>query len=362
VNVFGTCLVNTRESERPLVTIRQVAHKAGVSIGTVSRVLNHKPGVGERTRQHVLTVVEELGYVPPKRLSLSVATVSHLGLLSRPISGGSLPADPFYGAVFHGVERACSEYRINLSFSTLDIVNGHLRSLPALVSDERISGVILVGAMPLEVVESIVASAQSPVVLVDNYFAGYDWDAVMTANARGAYMATEFLISHGHRHVTLLGGPDHPSIVERRDGYEQALEQHGLTPTIVPAEDITVEDGEQTAVEFLRQAPETTGIVCSNDPQAVGVLRTLQRLGYKVPDDFSLVGFDDINLVQFTSPPLTTIRVDREALGRMAVQLLLGRIGAPERLAIKSIVDVTLVERASVCSPRASDIVFNFES
>jgi LacI family transcriptional regulator len=82
-------------------------------------------------------------------------------------------------------------------------------------------------------------------------------------------------------------------------------------------------------------------------------------LGYEVPDDFSLVGFDDINLVRFTSPPLTTIRVDREILGQMAVQLLLGRINDPERLAIRTIVGVVLVERASVCPPRAHDIGSN---
>ena len=92
--------------------------------------------------------------------------------------------------------------------------------------------------------------------------------------------------------------------------------------------------------------------------QRLANMQKLQELGYKVPDDFSLVGFDDINLAQLTSPPLTTIRVDRRALGQVAVQLLLGRISAPERLAIKSVVDVTLVERASVwprnvCSARS---------
>jgi LacI family transcriptional regulator len=339
-----------------LITIRQVAHKAGVSIGTVSRVLNNKSGVGERTRQHVLAVIEELGYVPPKRLPLSMASVTHLGLLSRPI-GGALPADPFYGNVFHGVSQICQQYRINLSFGSLDIVNGHLRSLPALVSDERISGIILVGAICREVVEKVVAAAQLPVVLVDNYFAERTWDAVMTANMRGAYLATESLISQGHRRITLLGGPDHASIIERRTGYEKALHEHALVPAVVPSADLTVADGEQAAIELLRRVPETTGIVCSNDLQAIGALRQLQELGYQVPDDFSIVGFDDIELARFTSPPLTTIRVDREALGQIAVQLLLGRISAPERMAIKSIVDVTLVERDSVCPPRAHDVI-----
>jgi LacI family transcriptional regulator len=192
---------------------------------------------------------------------------------------------------------------------------------------------------------------------VDNCFAGGAWDAVMMDNLRGAYLATEYLISQGHRHIALIGGPGHPSIVERRAGYEEAMQRHDFTPTVVPSTGLDIGDGERTVVELLRQAPETTAIVCSNDSQATGVSRKLRELGYKVPDDFSLVGFDDTNLAQLTSPPLTTIRVDRRALGQIGVQLLLGRINTPKRLATKAIVGVTLVERASVCPPRAHDII-----
>jgi DNA-binding LacI/PurR family transcriptional regulator len=98
------------------------------------------------------------------------------------------------------------------------------------------------------------------------------------------------------------------------------MQRHDLTPTVVPSAGLDIGDGERTVVELLRQAPETTAIVCSNDSQATGVSRKLWELGYKVPDDFSLVGFDDINLAQLTSPPLTTIRVDRRALGQIGVQ------------------------------------------
>lgn len=338
-----------------MVTIRQVAHKAGVSIGTVSRVLNNKPGVAEKTRQHVLAVAQELGYVSPKRLPLSTSTVTHLGLLIRPM-GKPLRANPFYADVFHAIEQTCHEFQINLSFSTLDIVNGRLRSLPALVNDNRISGIVLVGAISQGVVESVVALAQLPIVLVDNCFPRCTWDSVMIDNTRGAYVATEHLITQGHRRIALIGGPDHPSIVERRAGYEEALRQHSLSPRVVTTADLEPPDGEWAVAELLRQAPETTAIVCSNDSQAIGALRKLQELGYKVPDDFSLVGFDDIQVAQFTSPPITTIRVDRQALGQLAAQLLLGRINAPDRSVIKTIVEVRLIERASACPPRTHSV------
>jgi len=335
-----------------LVTIRQVAQEAGVSVGTVSRVLNNKPGVSEKTRQHVLAVADELGYALLRRSPLSTSTITHLGLLNRP-TGEALPANPFYADVFYGVEQVCHEFHINLSYSSLDIVNGHLRSMPPLLNDERIRGMILMGAMDRGVVESVADAAQLPVVLVDNCFGNCPWDAVMTDNSRGATLAAEHLISRGHRHIALLGGPDHPSIVERRTGYEEALRKHDLVPTVVESTGLDIAHGERAVVDLLRQAPETTAIMCSNDSQAIGALRELQGLGYRVPDDYSLVGFDDIPMVQLTSPPLTTIRVGRRALGQVAVQLLLGRIRALDRPAIKAIVGVTLVERASVCPPRA---------
>ena len=341
------------ESEAVLVTIRQVAQEAGVSTGTVSRVLNHKPGVSETTRHHVLTVARELGYTLPRRSHLSTAIVTHLGLLNRPMEE-SLPANAFYADVLNGIEQLCHASRINLSYSSLDIVNGHLRSLPALAGDERISGLILVGAISQAVIETIVDAMHLPIVLVDNWLPHCCWDAVMTDNVRGVSQETEFLMSQGHRHIALIGGPDHPSIVERRAGYQATLQEHGLAPIIVESAGLEMANGEQAVVELLRRAPETTAIVCSNDLQAIGALRKLQELGYQVPTDFSVVGFDDINLARLTSPPLTTIRVGRQALGQVATHLLLGRISASERPAVKAVVGVTLVERDSVGAPRAS--------
>jgi LacI family transcriptional regulator len=338
-----------------LATVRQIAHEAGVSIGTVSRALNRKSGVSEKTRQRILAVAQELSYIPPKRLPFSASTVTHLGLLVRPL-GEDVLANPFYADVFHGVEQICRQAHVNLSFSSLDIVDGRLRSLPALVNDERLSGIVLVGALPQAVVESVVASARLPLVLVDNYFPQCAWDAVMVDNAHGVRLATELLVSRGHRHIAFVSGPDHPSIVERRMGYEEVMRRHNLSPMIVKTPDLGLHEGEIAAVKLLEQAPETTAIICSNDMQTIGALKKLQELGYKVPDDFSLVGFDDINLAPLTSPPLTTVHVDRYALGRVAVQLLLGHINTPDRPAVKSIVGVTLVERASVCQPRAHNI------
>jgi len=334
-----------------LVTIRQVARQAGVSIGTVSRVLNNKPGVSEQTRQYVLTVAQELSYSPPKNLSPLIAKVTQLSLLVRPLEEG-LMSNPFYADVFHGVEKVCREQHINLSFSSLDIVGERLHSLPPLVKDRYNHGLILLGALPEEVVDAVITFFKLPLVLVDNGFPHRAIDTVVIDNFLGMHLAVELLHSKGHTHIALISGPDHSSINERRQGYEAALRRHNLKPVVVTPPHLEHEDGERGIIELLQQAPETTAILCSNDMQAIGALRKLQQLGFQVPDDFSLIGFDDINLVEFTSPPITTIRVDREALGQTAAQLLLEKIENPGRSPLKIILGVELINRASVCNPR----------
>ncbi len=340
-----------------MANIRQVADKAGVSIGTVSRALNNKPGVGDETRQRVFTVAQELGYSHSKRAPFSNPRVTHLGFLNKTFPQ-DITSNPFYADVLHGVEQICHELHINLSFNTLNFTGSQLHSLPPSVKDNNINGLFVVGGgIPQEIVESLGKLSQLPIVLVDNCFPDCRWDTVMIDNWRGVRLSTEYLIDHGHRHIALIGGPDHASIVERRLSYEETIRRHNLEPTIVTPPNLSYEDGQWAVLEILRQAPKTTAMICSNDEQAVGVLRQLRKLGYIVPDDFSLVGFDDINMVQFTTPPITTIRVDRITLGQVAVQLLLDRIKFPNRPMIKVTTGVNLIERASVGPPRTYKVV-----
>ena len=341
---------------------RKVAELADVSIGTVSRVLNNKPGVSEPTRQRVLAVAQELGYAAPKRVPVGRSQITHLGLLIRPTEPDPI-SNPFYSDIYHSVEQSCRDLQINLSFSALDMVGGRLRSLPVLTNDERIGGLILVGAIPEAVIESLLHALYArhgnngfPLVLVDNLIPRSAWDAVVIDNATGTALSVEMLTKQGHRHITLIGGPDHPSIVERTNAYVQTMLQNGLQPVVVSADGLDPQDGEAAVGKILREQPTTTAIICSNDSQAVGALRRLNELGCAVPEEVSVVGFDDIAMAELTLPRLTTIRVDRVAMGRIAVELLLNRIRTPERAPIKSVVGVTLVERDSVCPPRSDEV------
>ena len=345
-----------------MVTIRDVAEKAGVSIGTVSRVLNNKSGVSQPTRERVIEVSEELGYSPHKRVPLNEIKITHLGLLIRPTEQ-PLTSDPFYGGIFNGAEKTCQEQHINVSFSTLDMVNGRLRRSPALVSDERISGIVLLGALPYKTVETIALTADLPIVLIDNVYPNCQWDSVMIENIRGAYSATKHLIINGHKNITMMSGPKHPSIMEREEGYRKAMQEHEISPLIIntiaqsPGDGLSPSDGELGIISILEESPQTTAVFCSNDNQAIGAIVKLQEMGIHVPKELSIIGFDNIITGKYTTPPITTIHVDRTSLGRIAIQSLINRIYNPERAVVKTIVGTKLVERASVGKPRQNEII-----
>jgi DNA-binding LacI/PurR family transcriptional regulator len=340
---------------------RKIAEQAGVSVGTVSRVLNNKDGVGDDTRKRVLEVAQELNYAPTKRLPLLVVSTTHIGLLVRPL-GENLMASPFYADVYHGVEQICSELRINLSFSSVDSVEGRVRNLPTLVDDDRIGGLILVGAMAPSVVEQLAVASQLPIVLIDNWFQGCRWDSVMLDNAGGVAEATTRLLDLGHTRVVFVSGPDHPSIVERRAGYFDAMRQHNLPPQVIYVPELGIGEGDGAAEEIVKTLPETTAVICSNDMQAFGMMRRLAQLGYHIPEDMSVIGFDDVSMATLTFPPLTTISVDRIAFGRLAVELLMSHVQSPGRPPVRCTMTVSFVNRASVGSPRRHRLGVNFAS
>jgi LacI family transcriptional regulator len=324
--------------------------------------MNNKSGVSKNTRDRIIEISEELGYSPHKRVPLILTQITHLGLLIRPTEQ-PLTSDPFYGGIFHGAEKTCQEYHISVSFSTLDMVNGHLRRLPAMINDDRISGIVLLGALPYKVVQEIDQSVDLPIVLIDNWYPDCPWDSVMIENVTGAYSATKHLIINGHKNIIMMSGPDHPSILERQEGYSKAMQEHRLTPSIIntrskpPGDGLSPSDGETCITKILGEAPQTTAIFCSNDNQAIGATIKLHELGIHVPRDISIIGFDDIITGKYITPPITTIHVDRTSLGRIAIQSLINRINNPERAVIKTIVGTKLIERESVSKPRENECI-----
>ncbi len=338
-----------------MTNIREVAKEAGVSVGTVSRVLNNKSGVGHVTRERVLAVAKKIGYTASHKRGIATnVSVKHLCFLHIPVDPNiTTESYQFYSEVLHSASEICNNSDITLSFKPLDFNEDQLISTPSIITEGVVDGVLLVGGgIPFPVIQAFSQTSPVPFVLVDNHFAGSPWDAVMTDNAYGMQLAVEHLINQGHQHITLMGGPAHASIIERRRGYEQTMHAHNLHPVIVDSPTLTSKEARDTIVEILDEVPETTAVLCSNDFQALGAVSKLNALGYRIPEDLSLIGFDDVTMALLTTPPLTTIQVNRNTIGQVAVQLLLNRIGLPDSPPLTTTVGVTLVERDSVDAPR----------
>jgi LacI family transcriptional regulator len=333
-------------------TLRDIAEYADVALSTVSQTLNNKPGVSPETRHRVLTAASELGYRPriPAQLPLANETKT-IGLLTKRQHNEALFINPFYSYIIAGAERECARHHISLMYANIEVDDqNHALGLPAMLLEARVDGVIVLGAFLEETIAHISTRASQNVVLVDAYTSnGNGFDSVLIDNLDGAAKAVNHLIARGHRHIGLIGSQadSYPSILERRQGYLNALAQHGLEPFI---EDSALwrQEAYDATCRLIARAPEITAIFACNDEVALGVLNALQENGLRVPDHISLIGFDNIDLVQEVMPPLTTMHVDKGLMGVMAVRHLVDRASDPNRTPLKTLVTTRLIERGSV--------------
>ncbi|MBN2305233.1 MAG: LacI family DNA-binding transcriptional regulator [Anaerolineae bacterium] len=333
-------------------TIRDIAEASGYSLGTVSQALNHKPGVAPETRNRVFEIAQSLGYqVKPRNLAPAPQELTTIGLLIKQDAELPYPANPFYSYVIAGAERECQRLGLNLMFASVD-VDSHNRVIqwPPLLFDERVDGLLIIGTF-LEDSIAQIGDHTDAIVLVDAYAPGLNVDSIVTDNLNGALNAVNYLIDSGHTAIGLLGStPDaYPSIRERRKGYQRALKQAGIEKTYIEDGLLTREDGYATALKLLRRAPEITAIFACNDEVAIGVMNAAQELNLKIPDNLSLVGFDNIDLVQEVSPRLTTVQVHKTLMGKLGVRHLRDQIERNEPVSVTTIVGTELVVRESVC-------------
>jgi LacI family transcriptional regulator len=299
------------------VTIREVARYAGVSHQTVSRVLNGSPDVAQETRAQVQDAIRTLDYHPnAQAVSLSRNRSGSIGMIV------DRAGDTFFGPIVDGVCQALTEHDRFLLLAETDYME-QPSAIAALLRSRRIDGMIL--ALPLaESLEQArqVAEGHIPLVLVDLQYP-IDADHIAIDNLYGGYLATRHLLEQGHRRIGIICGPTIlPVSQSRLNGYRRALEEYGVCyhPELVIPGAFTVESGVAGAEQLLALAEPPTAIFCSDDLMAIGALGTLWRKHIRVPDDISLIGFDDIVYAQHTYPPLTTVRQPLQHMGYLAGQ------------------------------------------
>ncbi|MBX7236848.1 MAG: LacI family transcriptional regulator [Caldilineales bacterium] len=327
-------------------TVYTVAERAGVSVATVSRVLNNSPKVREKTKARVLKVMEELNYQPnASARGLALNRTEVIALIFPDISG------PFYTEVIRGVESEADKNNYNvLIYGTHGkIERGRfLRLLPT-----KVDGLILMARSVEDKYVFDLHSRKIAFVLLSRQIDGLEADCIMTNNIEGAFAAVEHLLGHGHRRIGFISGPvDSPDSKARFEGYRQALQSHGLPflPQVVERGDFLQAGGYQAMNRLLDQTDTPSAVFAANDEMALGAIDAVQARGLNIPGDIAIIGFDDIGMASFARPPLTTIRQPMRDLGKLAVRQLLRRIGTPDAQPETVRLPTQLIVRQSCCA------------
>jgi len=331
-------------------TIKDVAKKAGVSIATVSFVINKSKNVSLETKNRVLKAIKSLNYHPSKSaINLVSGKTGNIGFIVT--DDHFLRTEPFYTRIFLGTEfEARSEgYYILLTSIRADFNEKDI--LPRFILNKSVDGIIIAGKISHNLIERM-SAYNLPTVFVDYIPPTNSYPLVLIDNIQGALLATNHLINLGHTNIAFIGGDiEHPSLSHRLYGYKQALENAHIPVknNLIITDDKYPDrqNGFNSAKKLFSKNKNVTAVFAGNDAMAIGVLHYLKDNGYKVPQDVSLIGFDDVEADLMLSPPLTTIRVPKIELGVEALKLLVNTLKNKKSLSKKILVPVELIVRES---------------
>lgn len=315
----------SKPSERP--SVRDVAQRAGVSVGTVSHVLNHPDRVADATRERVEAAINELGFVRSEAASrLRKGGSSLVGLLVHDVS------NPFYTEAARGVEDRLREGGCLPMIASTDSEPDRERSLMRLLAGMQVRGVIVTPSASTRDNLEVLAGRGIRVVLMDHPPISDELSTVAGDDVAGARAAVEHLLSLGHRRIGLVNGPlDVRQSVDRRNGVLAALAAAGLDPADCLAEveaqasgrSYTADAGAAGAARLLDGEAAPSALFCANDQMAIGAMRVLRERGLRIPQDVAIVGYDDVAVASELITPLTSVRQPMRQIGWTAADLLL---------------------------------------
>ncbi|MDX1992406.1 MAG: LacI family DNA-binding transcriptional regulator [bacterium] len=331
-----------------MTTIKQVAHKAGVSIKTVSRVLNNDPNVSSSTRAQVQRVIDEMGYRPnfaARHMRTQRSQV--LGLITDEIV-----TTPFAVGLIRGAQDTAWAHNKMLLIASTNGDSVREQSVIQMMLERRVEGIIYAAWYHREVAPPP-ALSEAPAVLVDCFAGDGSLPSIVPDEAEGGYTATDILLRKGHRRVGFINiTPTAPAAVGRMEGYCKALADHGLAydeALVRYAMSGQANDGYQEAHHLLDLADPPTAIFCGNDRVAMGTYDALKERGLRIPDDVAVIGFDNQEIIAaYLRPALSTLELPHYVMGQKAVQFLLSEPtnGATKHAQIR--LPCPYIERASV--------------
>ncbi len=333
-----------------LPTMKDVARIAGVSIQTVSAIINHKPGITQPTRDRVLAAIEQLGYHPYSvARSLRTRQTHSIALVVSDI------ANPFYATIASAIE----EFAHNAGYSVMlhNTHNDISRETAYIqtISQRWIDGAIIVSTRNEVVGLDVLSSARIPVVAINHTPGTYDGPSVTTNNICAGRIAAEHLVGLGHHHISHIGGPIRLYLSHEREmGFFEVLRENGLQPIICPnnAGEWDCESGYRSMSQLLECSQiRPTAVFAANDRMAIGAIRAIDQAGLRVPQDISVIGMDDIEYSAYISPPLTTVGQPIVKMALTAVDLLIKLLSGENPEKTRIVLNPELIVRGSTCRP-----------
>jgi LacI family transcriptional regulator len=340
--------MSSRSSHRR-ATIRDVAAAANVSISTVSLFMQGSSSVAEETGQRIADAIAKLGYTPRRRNNDQPQL---FGLLMEELSAPAYP-QAVYGGVVRGLESAAKQANYSMLYASVQE-----EGIPQIIVDGQVRGVILLGGCPANDRLAVsLAQRKFPCVLLDNHITGLAADSVLADNEFGGHQAFSHLAELGHTRIAIIEGPrKYHTLADRQLGAFRAAHERGITiPPEYRQPSISSgfpNKGYREMKELLRLKQRPTAVFVVSDRAAFGALEAAKEIGLRVPDDISIVGFDDEVWAEHAKPPLTTVRYPRQEMGAMAMERLLRRIENPSTPPFRTHLYTELVVRMSSAPPR----------
>lgn len=309
-----------------MTNIKDVAKLSGVSVATVSKVVNGYPNVAPRTREKVLKVIKETKYFPNSvARGLVKGRSMALGIFLTP----GMVSHPYFANVLAGMEEALKGYGYDLIYMAQVAWGDSEYSFVRHCMSRNVDGVVVFGFQRHDLNLDELIDEEIPTIFVDIDMNGRRAGYVCSDNQNSIEQAVDYLYDLGHRNIAFLAGFLDSFVGRmRHEGYLQALEKYNLPyrEELIGMTDFTKNSGFSAMQKMLKQNDLPTAVVCSSDMSAIGAIDAIREAGYSVPDDFSVIGFDDIPLVEYLSPPLTTIRQNKELIGKQAIEQLIAII------------------------------------
>lgn len=332
------------------ITIKEVAKKAGVSPATVSYVLNNKESISDETKQRVWDAISELDYVPDlSARSLTAGSSKLIGVVVPQTEQGQrlMFENNFYSEILGSIEYRARLRGYHVLISASDTNENYL----TLAKERNLDGIIVIGIYPNSFYQDLKKS-KIPIVLIDSYCNDHYYHSIRIDDAYGSYLATKYMIDHGHREIAFFCGEikENGVMKQRLLGYRQAIEEQGLVfhDKYVFEGKIDYENGISLANALCDSGYKTTAVVATADILAISAMKAFYERGVKVPEDISVIGFDDLQISKYLTPGLTTVHQDISRKGERAMDLLFNSIENPKLTKQEEIMPVNIAERGSV--------------